>query len=386
MRKIREEQVPHLYVIPPQKPLAGTWKHDYRDVELIYVQESGHSYFVKIKKLGSTWRISLLTTPIDLILNHHKRLLLKVAEQLGSRITKSNLGKYLKEERGLKYLLSEKELLGFKWHTPVPKHLEIGSGNGAFLNKLAGENPDYLYLGTEINGFVIKKALRKAEKSSPGNIYFLKKNAEYLLNYFIPERCLDAIYINFPDPWVKKRHKKRKFINDISIGNFAKTLKPGGPLTFATDDAAYAKQTKQSLCATPFFKLKEEIVSAKPQLNTKYEKRWLSEGKNIYSLTFLRTNTTFRGRDTDPMIKSFRVHAQNRFSSGFLVKEGKFTVIFKDVYRGEKNDLIDTVITLGRFTWFVLFTYKDGYLHYSPELNHKFLTHRVKEYLERLLS
>ncbi len=377
--------MPHLYIKTPQTHLIESWKHDHRNVKLVRVQENGEILFIKFKALDGIIRISLLPTNITLILNRHKRILMNFARCLNANILKSNLGEFGEDEKGLETLLDEKRLLVFNWHKPVPKYLEIGSGNGTFLIKMARENPGALYFGTEINGFVLKKALRSASKFSLNNVYYLKKDAEYLLRFFIPNNTLDAIYINFPDPWFKKRHEKRKIISPHAIETFAKALKSGGMLFFTTDDLEYATRTEELFYASPFFTLKKREISGLPRFHTKYERKWLAKGKVIYTFIFQRNENPLHNRNPDYLLESFTVPVRGRLSSGTIMKRDNFTAVFRDVYRGEMEDIINAIISHGRFTWFVLFTWQKGTLHYSPDLNHKFLTRQVKEKLERLL-
>lgn len=378
--------MPHLYIVSPGIDLLTEgFIHDQRDERLFRVNEADETLFIKYRALCGTVRLSLLTTNLDLILNRHKRSLIKFARRINADIIRSNLGSYLRDEKGLNCFWGERDLCRFDWEISMPKCLEIGSGNGGFLNRLAQENPDTFFLGTEINGFVLKKALRGADALSLKNIRYLKKNAEQLLYYLVPGSVLDAIYINFPDPWFKKRHQKRKLINQESVRTFAKVLKPGGNLFFTTDDSDYVLWCEEHFRQTPFFYMKSHDILNSPRFHTKYERKWLSEGKIVHALTFKRDETQDPNVPHEFLVESFSVPVPERVSSGTILKRGKFTVVFRDVYRGTSEDVIDTVISLGRFTWFVLFTWEAGWLHYSAELNRKFLVRQVKDYLARML-
>ncbi len=378
--------MPHLYVSPSSLLPEGGFTHDQTTVHLFPAGEGTDPLFIKGRVLNDRVRLSLLTTGLDLILNRHKRALIQFARRYDMDILKSNLGKFLKDEKGLAYLLGERGLLDFDWGSPRPKCLEIGSGNGIFLNRMARKNPETLFLGTEINGFVLKKALSGAAKHSLKNLWYLKKNALYLLRYFVPEGALDALYIHFPDPWFKKRHHKRKIVNPHSLETFARALRSGGRLYFATDDPAYASWAETHFNLSPFFALENHEFSGRPKFHTKYERKWLMEGKKIHSFCLRRNETPPSPRDRDPLVTAFSVPAPYPLSSGTTLQAGDFTVVFRDVYRGKSGDILDSIVHLNCVTWFVLFTWRQGILHYNPDLNRTFLSRQAKEALADLLS
>ncbi len=379
--------MPHLYLTPPvNNPTGVGFVNDERTIRLFRVEEEGENLFIKYQASPGTVRISLLKSNLDVILNRHKRALVKFARRLGADIIQANLGSYLRDEKGLECLWREEDIYRFDWQRPAVRVLEVGSGNGGFLNRMAEENPDAFFLGAEINGFVLKKALRAASERSLRNIRYMKKNAELLLKYFIPEGALDAIYINFPDPWFKKRHHKRKLINPESVRLFARALKKGGTLFFTSDDPDYVTWCVDHFQTVPYFRLNGWETSVSPRFYTKYERKWLSEGKDIHALAFQRESLPVAEAVADRLGESFTLPAPHRLQGGVTLKEGELTVVFRDVYRSEGEDIIDTIVSLGRLTWMVVFTWESGELRYSHDLNHKYLPLQMKDYLARLLS
>lgn len=112
--------------------------------------------------------------------------------------------------------------------------LEIGFGSGERMATLLLKNPDTGYLGAEpfINGMAA--FLKSIYKEKPANIRVLMDDA-MLLVHALKDECLDEIYILNPDPWPKKRHHKRRIVSQANLGEFARTLKPGGKLIMTTD-------------------------------------------------------------------------------------------------------------------------------------------------------
>lgn len=116
--------------------------------------------------------------------------------------------------------------------------LEIGFGAGEHLVAQAGTNPQTGYIGIEpfLNG--VAKALTALEAEGLENIRIWRGDAREILPRFVPS-SLDQIFLLFPDPWHKKRHAKRRFVQEETRDHFARLLKPGGRLRIATDVKSY---------------------------------------------------------------------------------------------------------------------------------------------------
>ena len=107
----------------------------------------------------------------------------------------------------------------------LPTHLDIGCASGNFLFKLAENNKNWNYLGVEIREKLIINANDKLKEKDIDNLYFIFGNADNLLKNWIvqyPHRILESASINFPDPWFKKKHHKRRiiqteFLNRLSL-------------------------------------------------------------------------------------------------------------------------------------------------------------------------
>ena len=110
-------------------------------------------------------------------------------------------------------------------NSALPTHLDIGCASGEFLFQLAEKNKNWNYLGVEIREKLIIKAKHKLKEKDIDNLYFIFGNADNLLKNWIvqyPHRMLDSSSINFPDPWFKKKHHKRRiiqteFLNRLSL-------------------------------------------------------------------------------------------------------------------------------------------------------------------------
>jgi tRNA (guanine-N7-)-methyltransferase len=130
---------------------------------------------------------------------------------------------------------------------PVPVravHLEIGFGGGENMIAQAAARPDTGFIGVEpfVNGMA--KALAAIETGGLRNIRLHFDDAATLLAW-LPDRSLARIDLIHPDPWPKRRHWKRRFVQDETIAQFARVLQRGGEMRFVSDIADYAAWTLQ---------------------------------------------------------------------------------------------------------------------------------------------
>ncbi|MDO4581213.1 MAG: tRNA (guanosine(46)-N7)-methyltransferase TrmB [Bacillota bacterium] len=114
-------------------------------------------------------------------------------------------------------------------------HLEIGMGRGRFIIASAVAYPDIAFIGLELRAEMLMQALRRLDGAEPDNLRLLWSNADYLAELF-DERELDRIYLNFPDPWPKSRHAKRRLTAPRYLELYRRLLRPGGELSLKTDN------------------------------------------------------------------------------------------------------------------------------------------------------
>lgn len=116
-----------------------------------------------------------------------------------------------------------------------PLYIEVGTGKGRFLLRMAEEHPDINYLGIELYSSVLYRAIQKMEENPLPNLRFLCVHAERLCEFFSEEE-VDRIYLNFSDPWPKERHAKRRLTSRIYLNRYDQILKSGGLIEFKTDN------------------------------------------------------------------------------------------------------------------------------------------------------
>jgi len=170
--------------------------------------------------------------------------------------------------------------------------LEIGFGAGEHLAWQAARNPGLGILGSEafING--VAALLTSIESQKLDNVRLHDGDARDLLDW-LPDAGLARIFVLFPDPWPKKRHRRRRLFSPATVAQFARALRPGGELRTATDIGDYACAMLVAMQQESAFEWRAERASdwrERPSdwPQTRYEQKALREGRTPYFLTFER--------------------------------------------------------------------------------------------------
>jgi tRNA (guanine-N7-)-methyltransferase len=121
----------------------------------------------------------------------------------------------------------------------VPLEVEIGSGKGLFLRTAAAAQPDRDFLGFEIAGRYARFAAAGLARRGLTNAVVVIADAVQALAETLPDRSVAAIHIYFPDPWWKRRQKKRRVMRESFVRDIARVLESGGALHFWTDVEEY---------------------------------------------------------------------------------------------------------------------------------------------------
>jgi tRNA (guanine-N7-)-methyltransferase len=167
--------------------------------------------------------------------------------------------------------------------------LEIGFGSGEHLIWQAEHHRHAGFIGCEpfING--VASLLGKIETDT---IRIHNGDARDVLAW-LPPLSISRIFVLFPDPWPKKRHQKRRLVSPETIADFARVLRPGGELRFASDSGDYAGETLLTILASRAFawtaeRPKDWRVRPLDWPETRYERKALSAGAKPAYLSFRR--------------------------------------------------------------------------------------------------
>lgn len=179
--------------------------------------------------------------------------------------------------------------------SPVERiRLEIGFGGGEHLLSELARYPHTGFIGVEpfVNGMAKLASAVDEQGGAPANLRVYNDDATALLDW-LPEASIAEVDLLYPDPWPKKKHWKRRFVNRANLDRFARVLKPGGRFRFASDIDTYIDWTLLHCEAHPAFRWEAESADDwhTPYAGwpgTRYEAKAIREGRTPAYLTFLR--------------------------------------------------------------------------------------------------
>ena len=170
--------------------------------------------------------------------------------------------------------------------------LEIGFGSGEHLIWQAEHHPRIGFVGCEpfING--VASLLGKIETLGLNTVRVHDGDARDVLAW-LPNNAIGLFFVLFPDPWPKKRHQKRRLVSPEAVADFARALRQGGELRFASDNADYAGEALLTILASKAFawtaeRPKDWRVRPLDWPETRYEQKALSAGRKPAYLSFRR--------------------------------------------------------------------------------------------------
>ncbi len=172
----------------------------------------------------------------------------------------------------------------------LPLEVEVGSGKGLFLNSAAKQNSAHNFLGVEIAAKYARHAAAKLAKNGYKNAMMLSGDAQRLFVEFLPDQALVAVHVYFPDPWWKKRHHKRRVMNERFLGEIHRTLTPGGALHFWTDVRERYDEILELIAThTPFvgpLEVAERQAEHDLDYRTHFERRMRLTNQPVYRAEF----------------------------------------------------------------------------------------------------
>jgi len=174
-----------------------------------------------------------------------------------------------------------------------PLHLDIGCGRGRFLLEMAQLHPHRNFLGLEIRESLVEKANQQSQALKLSNLHFLFCNANISLGAILStweKEVLQWVTIQFPDPWFKKRHQKRRVVQPQLLDEIAAHLMPKGLVLVQSDVQSVALEMVRCLDHHPAFTRQTEgWLAANPlPVPTEREKVVVAQGKPVYRALFVR--------------------------------------------------------------------------------------------------
>jgi len=171
----------------------------------------------------------------------------------------------------------------------APVHMEIGSGKGTFLVHEAGTHSDIDYLGIEWARKYYLHAVDRIGRWGLSNVRIIRTDAVTFLSDFIRDASVACFHIYFPDPWPKRRHHGRRFVQPDNVRTLIRCLGPGGEIRLATDHADYFRQMQN--VTSGFRDELEAIEFVRPAgaeagelTGTNFERKYIRDQRTIRTL------------------------------------------------------------------------------------------------------
>jgi tRNA (guanine-N7-)-methyltransferase len=186
-------------------------------------------------------------------------------------------------------LLWRKRPLPLDWEAefgaPGPLELEIGFGDGRYTVFRALREPETRFVGLEISGASILRAMRRVRDAGLGNVRIVKVSAQFALRALFAPASLSSITVNFPDPWPKERHAANRLLQRSFFELAAGRLRPGGALKLATDHPDYLAFAVGEADSSGRYAV-EAAEPPEAVFETKYALKWRAQGKLLHYRRF----------------------------------------------------------------------------------------------------
>jgi tRNA (guanine-N7-)-methyltransferase len=167
-----------------------------------------------------------------------------------------------------------------------PLHVEYCSGNGAWVIAKALENPEINWIAVEKKFDRVSKIWSKMQKLQLKNLLIVCGEGLNTTQNYFPDQSIAQVFVNFPDPWPKKRHWKHRIIQQPFLIEMNRVLTKNGKVTFVTDDVDYREiMTTELQLSAKFTPLNADpyYVTTLPGYGSSFfEELWRAKGKEIY--------------------------------------------------------------------------------------------------------
>lgn len=173
-----------------------------------------------------------------------------------------------------------------------PIKIEYCSGNGAWISSRAQQEPHSNWVAVEMKFERVRKIWSKLKNCNLNNLMIVCGKAQPLTKHYIPDNCVQEVYINFPDPWPKNKHRKNRLVQTEFVNEVHRILQLNGSFILATDDVGYSKIIIDVLKKFKGFNSKfpePYFVSEWENYGTSYfEDLWREKGKKIHYHHFVK--------------------------------------------------------------------------------------------------
>lgn len=169
--------------------------------------------------------------------------------------------------------------------------VDLGCGDGQFLQTMAGKFPKTNFLGVERLLGRMRKVCRRCERAGMTNVRVLRLETTYAVEWLLPKQSADRVHLLFPDPWPKKKHHKRRLmVQPEFLKSVSELLREGGEFLFKTDHEEYFGIARETVETSPWFRILEWPEDAFFYAETDFELQWKEDRRRIHGLRLLKVN------------------------------------------------------------------------------------------------
>jgi tRNA (guanine-N7-)-methyltransferase len=174
-----------------------------------------------------------------------------------------------------------------------PLYLEIGCGKGEFISQYPKQHLNWNFLGFEMREKRIRNILKKLDPKANPNVRIIRRMIDDKITGLLPENSVEGVFIQHPDPWPKKRHYKRRLIQQAFLNALALIVVPGGQVHIATDHEEYANWIAEEFLKNHnYLTLNDGVIQTNPSLEdhvvTWYESEQRRQGYEPNFMLFKR--------------------------------------------------------------------------------------------------
>ncbi len=170
-----------------------------------------------------------------------------------------------------------------------PVVIEYCTGNGTWIAEKA-KDPSCNWVAVEWRFERVRKIWSKAKNYGLSNLFIVCGDAQIFAREYLKTGSVDAVYVNFPDPWPKEKHAKNRLFQRSFIEQMARSSKPSGTVTVVTDDPVYSQQLSCAMLSTfqwaPSFPEPFYVTSWEGYGSSYFDSLWRSKGKTIHYFQF----------------------------------------------------------------------------------------------------
>jgi tRNA (guanine-N7-)-methyltransferase len=263
----------------------------------------------------------------------------------------------IKDEKALRYEINPREFarLPLNWvkifQREAPLGVEVGCGNGEFLTAWATEQPQWNLVGMELSLASTERSQQRIFRQQLNNVRLIREDAVFGIRELFPDRSMRILIMNFPDPWPKERHRRRRLISTDFAGTLGAVLELQGSFELYTDQLWYAEDARDIFHKSRYFECSDIRENPFRHVSTKYERKWKLENRQIWYFNAVKIKDN-RIKRTGVSAVMPHVYIKSKISSedilplqGLEIREKDSMVKVKEIFRSVRQDafLVRTV-------------------------------------------